>query len=122
MPARRFILFVLTIFVLQLSWVAVAAYCEHETGRAARHFGHHSPESALQKAAGDGEDQTSSLAKKASPHSHCSSCAHTPLSFDGLPVALSMAAQIRHASPATPPRSPSPYPARPERPQWISAV
>ena len=39
---RRFILsLLLVILPLQFSWAAEAAYCAHETGAAANHFGHH---------------------------------------------------------------------------------
>lgn len=40
---RRFLcLFLLVWFPLQMSWAAVAGYCQHETNPAAkRHFGHH---------------------------------------------------------------------------------
>lgn len=39
---RRFILSLLLVLLpLQFSWAAAAAYCGHETGAAAQHFGHH---------------------------------------------------------------------------------
>jgi hypothetical protein len=122
MAARRFIYLVLTILALQLSWSVVAAYCEHESGRAAQHFGHHSSDADAHKVAFDGKDQPSGSAKKASVHSHCSSCAHISLSFDALPVAVAILEPARLVSPATSLHYSSLYSDRPERPQWISAV
>lgn len=122
MAARRFIYLVLTILALQLSWSAVAAYCEHESGRAAQHFGHHSSEADVHKVAFDGKDQPSGSAKKATMHSHCSSCAHTSLSFSALPVAMAILEPVRLAPGVVSLYYSSSYSARPERPQWISAV
>jgi hypothetical protein len=122
MAARRFIYLVLTILALQLSWSVIAAYCQHESGRAAQHFGHHSSETEAHKLAFDGKDKPSGLAKKVAMHSHCSSCAHATLSFDGLPVAVAIVEPIRVAPLALAPHYTSSYSAPPERPQWISAV
>ena len=122
MAARRFIYLVLTILALQLSWGVVAEYCEHESGRAAQHFGHHNSETDSHKVALDEKDQSPGSAKKGTVHSHCSSCAHTPLSLDALPVALALLEPVRIAPPAMSLHYSSSYSARPERPQWISAV
>jgi hypothetical protein len=122
MAARRFIYLVLTILALQLSWSVVAAYCQHESGRAAQHFGHHSSETDAHKLASKGSDKPGSSTKNATLHSHCSSCAHATLSIDSLPVALAILDQVRLAPPATRLLYSSSYTARPERPQWISAV
>ena len=122
MAARRFIYLVLTILALQLSWSVIAAYCQHESGRAAQHFGHHTSEADGHKVAFDGKDKPSGSAKKGTMHSHCSSCAHLPLSFDALPVAIAILKPVRLAPPAISLHLSSSYSARPERPQWISAV
>ena len=122
MAARRFIYLVLTILALQLSWGVVAAYCEHESGRAAEHFGHHSSDADAHKLAFDGNDEPPGSVKKASAHSHCSSCAHISLSIDALPVAVAIVEPVRPALHAIPLHYSSSYSARPERPQWISAV
>jgi hypothetical protein len=114
---RRFVYLLLVAFTLQLSWGAVAAYCEHESGRAARHLGHHEHE-APSADAGD----ASGASKKASPHTHCSSCSHAALAATGLdtgrahplPVAIAAAAPAVHISSA--------YLAPPERPQWLHAA
>ena len=50
---RKWLAIVLLVFLpLQFSWAAVASYCQHETGAAAKHFGHH----AHQHKAADGKD------------------------------------------------------------------
>ena len=41
MMKRLLLVFVLLVIPLQTSWAAVAAYCKHEKGIAAKHFGHH---------------------------------------------------------------------------------
>lgn len=38
---RLFVIFLLVLLPLQLSWASVAAYCQHETNGQAQHFGHH---------------------------------------------------------------------------------
>nr|ART41037.1 L611 [uncultured bacterium] len=39
---RRWLSILLLVFLpFQFSWAAVAGYCQHETGAAAQHFGHH---------------------------------------------------------------------------------
>ena len=38
---RVFMIFLLVLMPLQLSWAALASYCQHESGVTAQHFGHH---------------------------------------------------------------------------------
>ena len=38
---RRFLVLLMLLVPLQLSWAAVSAYCEHETEAASHHVGHH---------------------------------------------------------------------------------
>lgn len=122
MAARRFIMLVLAIFALQLSWTAVAAYCEHESGRAAQHFGHHSSDADAHQASADTKDSPTGSVKKSTLHSHCSSCAHATLAMDALPSVVSVLLPARAAPEGSPLSYSSSYSARPERPQWISAV
>lgn len=122
MTARRFLLLVLTIFALQLSWTAVAAYCEHESGRAAQHFGHHSSDADLHQASAYAKDPPSGSVKKSTLHSHCASCAHATLALDALPSVVSVLTAASVAPQASTLSYSSSYSARPERPQWFSAV
>ena len=115
---RRFVYIVLTVIALQLSWTAVSAYCMHEAGLAARHFGHHEhADHADEQVAKD----PTGAAKKFAAHAHCASCSHAVLAID-----------LYHASlhPLTTGTAPSgvlPYfssgaTAPPERPQWRAAA
>ena len=38
---RYFLIFLLTMLPLQLTWAAVASYCGHEQGKSVQHIGHH---------------------------------------------------------------------------------
>jgi hypothetical protein len=120
--ARRFIYLVLTILVLQLSWSTVAEYCEHETGRAAQHFGHHSSLVGSAQESFTANDPPAKAKAADSLHSHCSSCTHTPLSFEGLPGAILVLESARFAPFLASFQFSSSYVAPPERPQWIAAV
>lgn len=47
---RRFLIIcLLLVLPFQVTWAAVASYCTHETGAAAKHFGHHEHEHHAQK-------------------------------------------------------------------------
>lgn len=122
MTARRLVYLMLTLIALQLSWVAIGAYCTHETGAAARHFGHHAHiESADELAAGDA-DQPSSLAKKAAPHPHCGTCAHGALSPIELPALVLHLSTAGAPAVGEIPDPDSSIPSPPERPQWRAAA
>lgn len=41
---RLFVLLMLCLLPLQISWAAVSDYCGHEQGKATHHFGHHDDE------------------------------------------------------------------------------
>lgn len=38
---RWLLIFLLVLLPMQLSWAAVASYCQHESGAATQHVGHH---------------------------------------------------------------------------------
>lgn len=38
---RLLLILLLAVLPLQMSWAAVTGYCQHESGKAAQHFGHH---------------------------------------------------------------------------------
>jgi len=68
---RKWLAIVLLVFLpLQFSWAAVASYCQHETGAAAKHFGHH----AHQHKAADGQDASPDPAKTLGGDPDCASC------------------------------------------------
>ncbi len=62
-------IFLLVFMPLQLSWAAVASYCQHETGASAKHFGHHDH----QHKAADGRDAAPD-AKTGGGDPDCASC------------------------------------------------
>lgn len=119
--ARRTIYMMLMIVALQFSWSAVSAYCMHETGRAAHHLGHHPHSAGSDDVASVLKDKPS-LAKKTSPHSHCSYCSHGVLSFDAL-ESTATHPQLAGLAPMESIKSlSSSYTIPPERPQWSPAV
>lgn len=68
---RRWLPILLLILLpLQLSWAAVSVYCQHETGAAARHFGHHDH----QHKAADGKEAAPDPAKTGAGDPDCVSC------------------------------------------------
>ena len=116
--ARQFLIFLLTVVALQFSWTAVSVYCGHESGGAARHFGHH------QHTGHDAGTQAEqpSLAKKLTPHTDCSSCSHAPLAPAAHDTVLAHATLNRSPRLQAPPAPSSAYPPPPERPQWRHAA
>jgi len=54
---RRWLSILLLVFLpLQFSWAAVGVYCQHETGAAAKHFGHHDHQHKADASHGDKAD------------------------------------------------------------------
>ena len=41
MLRRAVLLFMIMLLPFQMSWAMAGIYCEHESGKAAQHFGHH---------------------------------------------------------------------------------
>jgi hypothetical protein len=112
---RRWLAIFLLVFMpLQLTWAAVSTYCQHESGAAAKHPGHHDHE---HKAA-DGKDTSPEPVKYGGGDPDCAAChagcASVPA--DGLTIHLaadsSLATEDRRARLTSPPFE------RPERPQW----
>ncbi|OBV37011.1 cation efflux protein, CzcI family [Janthinobacterium psychrotolerans] len=72
---KFFLLLLLFVLPLQMSWAAASAYCLHEEGKAAQHLGHHSHQ---HKASADDEPQPDDAGKdlkaKAKPHGDCNVC------------------------------------------------
>lgn len=71
---KFFLLLLLFVLPLQMSWAAASAYCLHEEGKAAQHPGHHSHQ---HKASADDEAQADTgkdLKTKAKAHSDCNVC------------------------------------------------
>ncbi|MBN9422427.1 MAG: hypothetical protein BGO63_15135 [Candidatus Accumulibacter sp. 66-26] len=108
----------LVLLPFQFSWAAVGGYCQHETGAAAKHFGHHNHQHETHP--GDaGEHETPKGNVLGAVDSDCSACHAASVAalpdFAALPAlaASSFAIPWFPASPAAPPD------AQPERPNWI---
>lgn len=111
---RRWLIFLLLVVVqFQYSWVLAAAYCQHESGSAAQHFGHHHHPHHAGAADGDAPLQV-----PGGGDGDCVAC-HAGIAgalsgFDWLPASGFGAETI------SPPAGPLPAPptAPPERPNW----
>jgi len=114
---RRWLAILLLVFLpFQFSWAAVAGYCQHETGAAAQHFGHHehqhhsddagSADSTDAKALSGGID-SDCLACHASCVAALTSVVATPL------VAIAFVDHHWHLGALA-----SPPAVQPERPNW----
>lgn len=99
---------------LQLSWAAVSAYCQHETGAAAQHFGHHDHEHKADADRGDNSDPKA----KGGVDADCGLChAGGSIAIFGLEplpaVSAASDTDLGHRF-----RISSPPPSLPERPNW----
>jgi len=112
---RYLILFLLVLMPLQFSWAAAGAYCGHEAGEKAQHFGHH----PHQHASGDKSSDvgTGKVEKQKGSHPDCSAChAGVVALIDGPPVPDCVdwsSAEFTRSDPIS-----SSLNSPPERPQW----
>lgn len=114
---RRFLMiFLLVLMPLQLSWAAMASYCQHESGVAAKHVGHHEHQHKAQSDQPD-EGKTKSLGTIDGDCGFChASCATIVSALPNIPP-LSIAT----VSFGWPPDSlVSAILSRPERPNWAA--
>jgi len=118
---RRLVYIVLTVIALQLSWTAVSAYCMHEAGVAARHFGHHEHTDHSDELSAANDEDPAPGAQKFGAHAHCASCAHAVLAVD-LYHAASHPLAISTAPVGILPHFSSITATPPERPQWRAAA
>lgn len=114
-PVRKWLVIFLLVFMpLQLSWAAVAGYCRHETGAAAKHFGHHDH----QHKTADGKDASSDPAKTIGGDPDCSSCHAGCLSaLPGVVTVASLAESSLHTADHGTHLTSPPF-ERLDRPRW----
>jgi hypothetical protein len=109
---RRWLAILFMVFMpLQLGWAAVSAYCQHESGAAADHLGHHE-----HRHQGDDRDSDS---KSLGDHFDCGFCHASCIT--ALPSSAASSALGMMSPPiAQPPLEQilSAHPAEPERPKW----
>jgi len=121
-PVRRFLAIVLLAMLpLQLSWAAVASYCEHET-QGTGHFGHHEHQHHTDAGSDAGPvadaeaqgDKASGAMDLDCGHCHgqCGVMLTLPARLPGSLSTAPPTATIDEAGGAH-------APARPERPQWL---
>lgn len=71
---KRFVVMLIIAIAGQLSWATVTAYCMHEQGVGANHFGHHEHEHKTDDA--KSITDKSSSTKKSAQHADCATCSH----------------------------------------------
>ena len=99
---RIFLIFLLVMLPFQMSWGAVASYCQHEEGKAAQHFGHHDHK---HHASASTKQDKSNPGKIDSDCGYChlswakSACtAVSPIAFpqDSTPVEVQLSSYLSH--------------------------
>jgi hypothetical protein len=118
---RLFATHLLVLMPLQAAWAAVSVYCQHETGAAAEHFGHHDH---LHHADDDGAGDSSALqaAAWAGGDSDCGAC-HAGCAFGVPPVARVLPLSIPgRAPPVFVLPALAEHASTPERPNWPAAA
>lgn len=114
---RRFLVVLMLLVPLQLSWAAVCAYCEHETEAASRHVGHHEHQHQSDQSSEGDHPGTDSKSSNFDPdcgvcHASCSMAVRdgiAPLDFAG--------ADVVFAPP--PPFHFTLFSSKPTRPKWL---
>ncbi len=116
---RRWLtILLLMLLPFQFSWAAVASYCQHETGAAAQHLGHHEHKHQVD-ANHDGEPDTSLTG---SVDNDCGIChASCGVAIFGA-IDLPLVSRVSFAIPWTPGNLTSPPDTPPERPNWLLLV
>jgi hypothetical protein len=115
MLRRVVLLFMILLLPFQMSWAMAGAYCEHESGKAAQHFGHHdhvhtAPDS----------DQSSTKLKldlDCSFHSHT---AFQGVTTDSVLLSAAMNGAVQNATASF--LHPHTIFDRPERPNWFATI
>jgi hypothetical protein len=111
---RVLVLLVTFLLPLQFAWGALAGYCQHESGAASRHFGHH--EHVHKAPHSHGADQHGAAWDQDNDCGTCHAAGMAALTGtpEATPIFLADSAPVQ----ALRPRAPSPPRAEPERPKW----
>lgn len=111
---RRFVFLLITVLLLQFSWIAAASACTHEVGASARHFGHHPHEHKLADLKAGKEKGFSGGALD----DDCAVC-HLGCGAASPPGVLRLSVLPAHTPAiAGPPRLVPAWPDPPDRPRW----
>ena len=115
---RRWLSILLLVFMpFQFSWAAMTAYCEHESGARAQHFGHH--EHKHQQPAGESSEASKvkliAALDVVDCHFHCQCAVALPAV-----LMMPMATGSQPLAEWTAADAIAPVLSRPERPQWVA--
>ena len=117
---RFWVALLLAVFMpLQFSWSAVGAYCQHETGKNAGHFGHHSHEHQASK--GETSKQSDS-GEGVAIDGDCGLCHYSALKILGQDTLCLPWCPVPSAPESTPAFFRTHIPPGPERPNWFAAL
>ncbi len=113
---RFFLLLMLFVVPLQMSWAVESNYCQHETGKAAQHFGHHAHTHQSQP---DDDSKNSPLSKidKDCSYCHMSNISIFSSSFSLPPILVTAEVGVVNTISIS-----FSSPDRPERPKWAFAI
>lgn len=112
---RRLILLLLLVLPFQLSWAAVAGYCQHEAGLSAHHPGHHEHKHQAEAS----KNSVPEASPAGSVDNDCGTChAGCGMAPFGA-AAIALASRVSLAIPWLAARHLSPPSAPPERPNWL---
>jgi hypothetical protein len=116
---KLFLILTLAILPFQVTWAAVATYCQHEQIVQSSHFGHHEHEHEHEQHAQTGKEQKDSSNKF---HSDCLNC-HGLVAALVMPVTEAFSVKPASQSYASCESHLKSVPSsRPEKPQWVLAV
>ena len=122
---KKFVLMLIVLFTLQMSWAVASAYCMHETDKTAQHFGHHphqhdSGDANNTKAQDEQAEADKSSPQKAAAHPDCASCASSHLGGHSANFRANPNATNSFARNLSSLHIPLPFSSRPERPKWMA--
>ena len=102
---------------LQFSWAGVSVYCQHETGAAAQHVGHHDHQHHQSPDTGDDDGGAPGKAHADCGYCHLAhSCAAVPAVSTPAFICDGMAIDPQPVTPR------SYFPDGPERPNWMRSA
>lgn len=114
---RLVIIFMLLLLPVQITWAGISAYCKHETGVSAQHFGHHEHQHQAQ------EDESKQDNPTFKFDGDCSFCQFSGLGMTSMPskeMGNFLLVASRHMIFSDIPAS---YRLdRPDRPNWVRAA
>ena len=107
--------------LLQLSWTVVSAYCQHESGRSAQHFGHHAHQHQDANTDADADSKLSqSTPANSAAHADCAACPHGSW-LSHVPDPQYLAGLMMQMKIAAPPAQTAQIDSeQPDRPNWIA--